>query len=85
MTLQEEIEKKEREIFEKAEKAFNNKIPANIVDTGVILSDKEKDFVETALKEFQVLSKEEQERFVEEVLKTPETTDNSLSAYILVE
>jgi len=85
MTLQEEIEKKEREIFEKAEKDFNNKIPASIIDTGIILSDKEKDFVETALKEFQALSKEEQESFVEEVLKAPETIDNSLSAYIISE
>lgn len=85
MTLQEEIEKKEREIFEKAEKAFNNKIPASIIDTGIILSDKEKDFVETALKEFQALSKEEQENFVEEILKDSEITDNNLSAYISIE
>lgn len=85
MTLQEEIEKKEREIFEKAEKDFNNKVPASIIDTGIILSDKEKDFVETALKEFQVLSKEEQESFVEEVLKISESIDDNLSAYILVE
>lgn len=85
MTLQEEIEKKEREIFEKAEKAFNNKIPVNIPDAGVILSDKEKKFVEVAFKEFQALSKEEQENFVEEILKDSEITDNNLSAYISIE